>query len=59
LAAVAALFLRLLCMLANFLATTLKQATQALMDATAPGERAVWAHYTDARFVGPSPKTMK
>jgi hypothetical protein len=33
------------------LATTLKQATQALMDATAPGERAVWAHYTDARFV--------
>lgn len=33
------------------LATTLRQATQALMDAAAPGERAVWAHYTDARFV--------
>jgi hypothetical protein len=33
------------------LATSLKQATQALMDATAPGERAVWAHFTDPRFV--------
>jgi Domain of unknown function (DUF4440) len=36
---------------ATALAVSLKQATQALMDATAPGERAVWAHYTDERFV--------
>lgn len=33
------------------LAATLRRATQALMDATAPGERAVWAHYTGERFV--------
>jgi hypothetical protein len=29
---------------------TLQRATQALMDALAPGERAVWEHYTDAAF---------
>jgi hypothetical protein len=28
--------------------TTLQRATQALVDALAPGERAVWEHYTDA-----------
>lgn len=33
------------------LAATLRRATQGLMDATAPGERPVWAHYTDKRFV--------
>ncbi len=32
-------------------ATALQRSTQALMDATAPGNRAVWAHYTDAQFV--------
>jgi hypothetical protein len=29
----------------------LQRATQAVMDATAPGERDVWEHYTDADFV--------
>ena len=32
-------------------AITLRQATQALMDATAPGERRVWEHFTGARFM--------
>lgn len=32
-------------------ATTLERATQALVDAIAPGERAVWEHYTDRAFV--------
>ena len=29
----------------------LLRATQALMDATAPGERSVWEHYTDTDFL--------
>lgn len=29
---------------------TLKRATQALLDAVAPGERAVWEHYSDPAF---------
>jgi len=32
-------------------ARELARATQALVDAIAPGERAVWEHYTDPRFV--------
>jgi Domain of unknown function (DUF4440) len=32
-------------------ARELERATQALVDAIAPGERAVWEHYTDPRFV--------
>lgn len=32
-------------------ARQLERATQALVDAIAPGERAVWEHYTDPRFV--------
>jgi hypothetical protein len=32
-------------------AAALQRSTQALMDATAPGNRAVWAHYTDPQFV--------
>lgn len=32
-------------------ATTLQRATQALMDATAPGTRAVWERWTDPQFV--------
>lgn len=32
-------------------AATLKQATQALMDATAPGNATVWEHYTDPEFL--------
>jgi hypothetical protein len=32
-------------------ATVLQRSTQALMDATAPGNRAVWAHYTDTQFL--------
>lgn len=32
-------------------AATLKQATQALMDATAPGNAAVWEHLTDPQFL--------
>ena len=32
-------------------AALLKQATQALMDATAPGNAAVWEHYTDPEFL--------
>jgi Domain of unknown function (DUF4440) len=32
-------------------AAALQRSTQALMDATAPGNRAVWAHYADAQFV--------
>jgi uncharacterized protein DUF4440 len=32
-------------------ASELERATQALVDAIAPGERAVWEHYTDPRFV--------
>jgi hypothetical protein len=31
-------------------AAALQRATQALMDATAPGERGVWDHYTDHSF---------
>jgi hypothetical protein len=31
-------------------AATLKRATQALLDAVAPGERAVWEHYSDPAF---------
>jgi hypothetical protein len=31
-------------------AATLKRATQALVDAVAPGERAVWEHYSDPAF---------
>jgi ketosteroid isomerase-like protein len=31
-------------------AGTLKRATQALVDAVAPGERAVWEHYSDPAF---------
>lgn len=32
-------------------AAALQRSTQALMDATAPGNRAVWAHYADPQFV--------
>lgn len=32
-------------------ATVLERATQELADAIAPGERTVWEHYTDPRFV--------
>lgn len=32
-------------------AVTLQKATQALVDAIAPGERAVWQHYTDPAFI--------
>jgi hypothetical protein len=32
-------------------AATLSRATQALVDAIAPGERSVWEHYTDPSFV--------
>ncbi len=32
-------------------AATLARATQALVDAIAPGERSVWEHYTDPAFV--------
>jgi hypothetical protein len=32
-------------------AATLERATQALVDAIAPGERGVWEHYTDPGFV--------
>jgi ketosteroid isomerase-like protein len=32
------------------LTATLRRATQALADAVAPGERAVWEHYTDPAF---------
>jgi hypothetical protein len=31
-------------------AATLKRSTQALLDAVAPGERAVWEHYSDPAF---------
>lgn len=35
----------------NSTAATLERATQALVDAIAPGERPVWEHYTDPAFV--------
>ena len=31
-------------------AATLQRSTQALLDAVAPGERAVWEHYSDPAF---------